>query len=305
LFIKLKNRSMNKILVTGASGFIGQELICQLLKKNFKVIGVDVKKNNFIKSKNLKNIILDLSKKKISNIKNVDVIVHLSSTVGDNFFNNDFNYYYSKDLLSLLNILQFTSENKVKNFVFASTEWVYGDNKNNARIYEDQYLFKNTIKSFYGLSKIISENLIKTLYLNKKIINYIILRFSIVYGKRKKPGSAVEGIFSEIKNSNKIIINGSKNSSRRFINVKDLCSGIVKAIKIRKPNTINLSSNQLISLKNIIDLSQKILNKKVKIHNINPNNLVIRNLDNSKAKKIMKWKPKVDIVNGLKELNNS
>ena len=48
-----------------------------------------------------------------------------------------------------------------------------------------------------------------------------------------------------------------------------------------------------------------ILKKKVKIHNINRNNLVIRNLDNSKAKKIMKWKPKVDIINGLKELNNS
>jgi UDP-glucose 4-epimerase len=296
---------MNKILVTGACGFIGQELIYQLIKNNFKVIGVDLKKNNLIKSKNLKSIILDLSKKKISNIKNVDAIVHLSSTVGDNFFNNDFNYYYSKDLLSLLNILQFTSENKVKNFVFASTEWVYGDNKNDDRVYEDQYLLRNTIKSFYGLSKIISENLIKTLYLNKKIINYIILRFSIVYGKRKKPGSAVEGIFSEIKKNNKIIINWSKNSSRRFINVKDLCSGIVEAIKIRKPNIINLSSNQLISLKNIIDLSQKILKKKVKIHNINRNNLVIRNLDNSKAKKIMKWKPKVDIINGLKELNNS
>jgi nucleoside-diphosphate-sugar epimerase len=296
---------MNKILVTGSNGFIGQELTRQLIQKNFNVIGVDIKKNKLIKSKYLKSIILDLSKKKISNIKNVDVIVHLSATVGDNFFNKNFNYYYLKDIQSLLNILQFASKNKVKNFVFASSEWVYGDNKNSYRIFENKPLLKNSIQSFYGLSKIISENLIKTLYLNKKIINYVILRFSIVYGKRKKPGSAVEGIFTEIKNNNKIIINGSKNSSRRFINVKDLCNGIVKAIKVRKPNIINLSSNQLISLKNIIDISQKILKKKVKIHNINRNNLVIRNIDNSKAKKILKWKPKVNIINGIKELNNS
>jgi nucleoside-diphosphate-sugar epimerase len=296
---------MSKILVTGASGFIGQELIHQLIANNFSVIGVDFKNNNSIKSKNFKNIKLDLSKKKIPNIRNVDAIVHLSSSVGEYLFNNDFNYYYSKDLLSLLNILQFTSEKKVKNFVFASSEWVYGDNRNAKRIFEDKYLLKNTIKSFYGLSKIISENLIKTLHLNRKIINYVILRFSIVYGKRKKPGSAVEGIFSEIKNNNEIVINGSKNSSRRFIHVKDLCKGIIESIKIRKPNTINLSSNQLISLEKIIKLSQKILKKKVKIYNINRNNLVIRNLDNLKAKKIMKWKPNVDIFSGLKELNNS
>lgn len=294
---------MGKILVTGCSGFIGNELVNQLIKKNFKVIGIDCKDSNLDSIKNFQFIKLDLSKKKIGYIKNIKAVIHLSATVGDKFFNKDFNYYYSKDLLSLLNILEFTSKNKIYNFIYGSSEWVYGEKKNKSKVFEESYLLKDTAKSFYALSKIISENLIKTAYINKKIINYIILRFAIVYGKRLNPGSAVEGIFKEIKNNSEIVIKGSLNSSRRFINVKDLCIAIIKSIKIKKPNILNLSSDKLVSLKMIINFSKKILKKKIKIKNINKNNLVIRNLDNSKAKKVLNWQPKTNIINGLKELS--
>lgn len=60
---------MGKILVTGCSGFIGNELVNQLIKKNFKVIGIDCKDSNLDSIKNFQFIKLDLSKKKLVILK--------------------------------------------------------------------------------------------------------------------------------------------------------------------------------------------------------------------------------------------
>ena len=104
------------------------------------------------------------------------------------------------------------------------------------------------------------------IYSNK--IKITILRFGITYSNRKNGGSAVESIFKQIKDKQKITI-GSLQTSRRFIHVSDIVLGILKAIKYNKGGIFNLVGQKDITLKKIILNSQRILNKKVKVYSTN------------------------------------
>ena len=126
-----------------------------------------------------------------------------------------------------------------------------------------------------------------------------ILRFGIIYGPRKSNWSAVESILSSVKNKSEVTV-GSLRNGRRFIHVSDIAHGIIKSVGIKGYNVFNLTGNQVITMKDIIETSQRILGKSVKITETNPSDVNIRNPSNAKAKRILGWEPVIDLENGLK-----
>jgi len=292
---------MMKILITGTSGYLGGNLINKLSHKNYNILGVD-KKKNLNNIKNGKFLKTDIRKLTIPKSFYPDVIIHVGSLNSEKFYKKNPIGSYNLDINSTLKVLEIASAYKVKNLIFASSEWVYGDHNKYKILKENMLIDKNTIKSFYALSKIISEDLIKIFYENKLIKNYIILRLGIFYGKRKKPNSAVEGIFNDIKNNKEVIINGSLKSSRKFIHVDDISQAIIKSINLKKPHTLNIAGTSLISLKEIIKNSATILKKNYLVKNYNKNNLVVRNVSNKLSKKILRWHAEIGFFKGLKKL---
>jgi UDP-glucose 4-epimerase len=291
---------MAKILITGTSGYLGSNLINKLSHKKYNILGIDKKKN--LNNKHVKFLQTDIRKLKIPKSFYPDVIIHVGSLNSEKFYKKNAIGSYNLDINSTLKILEIASAYKVKNLIFASSEWVYGDHNKYKILKENTLIDKNSIKSFYALSKIISEDLIKIFYENKLIKNYIILRLGIFYGKREKPNSAVEGIFNDIKNNKEVIINGSLKSSRKFIYVDDISQAIIKCINLKKPHTLNIAGTSLISLKEIIKNSAKVLKKDYLVKNYNKNNLVIRNISNKLSKKILRWHPEIGFYKGLKKL---
>ena len=93
-------------------------------------------------------------------------------------------------------------------------------------------------------------------------------------------------------------------TGRCFIHVSDIASGIIKSIGLEGFNIINFQGNRLITLNDIIETSKKILNKNPKIIEKDPNNISIRNVSNEKAKKLLNWEPKIDLEEGLNNLNS-
>jgi UDP-glucose 4-epimerase len=292
---------MQKILITGTSGYLGSNLINKLSHKKYNILGVD-KKKNLNGNKHVKFLQTDIRKLKIPNSFYPDVIIHVGSLNSEKFYKKNPIGSYKLDINSTLKILEIAAAYKVKNLIFASSEWVYGDHNKYKILKENMLIDKNTIKSFYALSKIISEDLIKIFYENKLIKNYIILRLGIFYGKRKKPNSAVEGIFNDIKNNKEVIINGSLKSSRKFIHVDDISKAIIKSINLKKPHTLNIAGTSLISLKQIIKNSANVLKKIYLVKNYNKNNLVVRNVSNKLSKKILRWHAEIGFFKGLKKL---
>ena len=112
----------------------------------------------------------------------------------------------------------------------------------------------------------------------------------------------MESIFSQIKNQSKITV-GSVKTGRRFVHVSDIARGIVNSFGLKGFNIINLTGNQIITLKDIIDISEKILNKKIEVFENNPEQISIRNPSNLRAKQLINWEPKISLEEGIKTIN--
>jgi nucleoside-diphosphate-sugar epimerase len=148
------------------------------------------------------------------------------------------------------------------------------------------------------MTKLFGESLIRS----SSEIPYTILRFGIVYGPRKVPGSAAESIALKV-SANEDIKVGSKHTSRRFIYIDDLVSGILQSLSIDSAllnsKIFNLAGSELISLEQIVSTSNQILSKNSKITD-DGKMASIRNPLIDEASKVMGWSPKIGFQEGLK-----
>ena len=110
-------------------------------------------------------------------------------------------------------------------------------------------------------------------------------------------------MFIKCKNENSLSV-GSLKTSRRFIHIKDIVSGIIKSIDHKNSGTFNLAGEKDITLKNIINSSKKILKTKIKIQETDSKNPSIRKPSSEKIKKQMNWRQRVNLNEGLKSLKN-
>ena len=288
-----------KYFITGANGFVGKELIKILKKRGIKYKGIDT--SNEI-SKNVKKI--DIRNSSLHKfIPKGSIVIHLAGVIKPYICKNYPIKAMDINLNGTINLIKSSEKKNVKKFIFASSEWIYGETSNNKIINEKNKIDVENIKSEYALSKIYGENFVK---LSDKIKQKIILRFGIIYGARKgKDLSALESLYHDVK-SKKVITIGSKKTARKFVHVSDLAEAIYLASKYKKNNEFNITGDQLIRLDQIINLTAKKLGKKIFIYEKNKNKPNIRNVSNAKAKKFLKWKLKYNLsraINELKELS--
>ena len=210
---------------------------------------------------------------------------------------------FETNVIGTLNMLDFANKKNIKNFIFASTQWVYDfSSKKNYKVNGKTIIDPFNVESEYGLSKLISEVNIKQNY-NKHKLNSTILRFGIIYGPRLKNLSAFEGIFFKLMNEDKISI-GSGKTGRNFIHIEDICVAIEKSIKLKGLNTLNLEGDEYITLKKLILSSSKILKKKIEINENSPKNVSKRKISNKATKNKLNWKLKFNLEKGLNNLLN-
>ena len=288
-----------KVVVTGAKGFIGRELISQCKEREIEVIGIDI-----IKSSEKNYYKADITSKEISKIipEGTDAIIHLAALSRDSDCRDKAYECFNLNVMGTLNLIEAAQKKNVKQFIFASSEWVYDNFIGNEIKNEGSLINISNHTSEYALSKLVSEANLRQKY-QHGFCPVTILRFGIIYGPRKTNWSAVESLFNAV-NTKKEIAIGSLKTGRCFIHVSDIASGIIKSIGLEGFNIINLQGNRLITLKDIIETSKKILNKNPKIIEKDSNNISIRNVSNEKAKKLLNWEPKINLEKGLNKLNS-
>lgn len=286
-----------KVFITGAQGFIGKELIGQCDRNGIDVIAVDLteskKENHFcadIRSRDIVDIIPD----------GADAIIHLAGLTRDPDCKDRAYDCFNSNVMATLNLIDAAQKRNIKQFIFASSEWVYGDFKEGEIKDEDSIIDVTNLKSEYALSKLVSEVNLRQKF-HHGFCPVTILRFGIIYGPRKQNWSAVESIFNTVKIKEEVEI-GSLKTGRCFIHVNDIVSGIIKSMGIEGFNVINLQGEKLITLKDIIETSKRVLNKNPKIIEKDPMSISVRNIANEKAKKLLNWKPEIDLEKGLNSL---
>ena len=297
---------MVKSLVTGGAGFIGSNLVDQLVKKKHKVIVLDNfstgRRSNLSHQieKNVKIIKVDIS----NNIyldkyfKGVDYVFHLAGIADIVPSIENPSKYFKSNVVGTLNIVQAAKKANIKKFLYAASASCYG--------IPDKFPIKENAKINpmypYAFTKWQAEELIMHW---AKIYNFpaISIRFFNAYGPRSRTSGAygaVFGVFLAQKLANKpLTIVGNGNQTRDFIHVYDLVNGIIKAASSNKVGKIyNIGGGKEVKVNQITKL---IGGKKVHIPKRpgEPNRSLA---DISKIKKDLNWQPKIKIEEGVKNL---
>ena len=291
---------MKSIFITGTESFVGKELILQLDKSadSYDISGCDA-----TSSEDARFVKADIRSKSMYNLipNNIDVIIHLAALSTDSQCRNKGYECFDVNVMGTLNLIEAAVKKKCQQFIFASSEWVYDGFDDGQEKTENSVINLANHDSEYALSKLVSESNLRQKYLHG-FCDVSILRFGIIYGNRKKNWSAVESIFNTIKYRDHVNV-GSLKSGRNFVHVKDIVRGIMQTIGLCSLNIINLQGNQLITLKDIIDTSQAVLNKCVRVNESDPNKVSLRKISAQKSKDIINWKPEISLEDGLSMLN--
>ena len=293
------NRLKKKnILIIGGTGFIGYHLAKQCLQLRWKVSSLSLKKPIKIRVlKKVDYITCDISKynnlKKILKKKNLDYVVNLGGYIN----HYDKKIVYSSHFLGVKNLVKLFLEKKIKSFVQIGSSAEYG--KATSPQHEKS---RCNPKLIYGQSKLSAINFLIEM-IKKKNFPVSILRFYQVYGPNQKIDRFVPLLINAcIKNNQLPTSHGLQR--RDFLYIDDAVSAILKTInnKISKGKVINVGSGKPIALIKMIKGIKKqikggnILFGKIKLRKDEPMN-IFPNL--SRAKKILKWKSKTSLQNGI------
>ena len=286
-----------KVFITGVESFVGKELIVQCEKKGIELVGCDVRQPS---DKIFRKI--DIRSEAIADImsEGVDAVIHLAALSTDPLCRDKAYECFDINVMGTLNLIRAAQARKAKQFIFASTEWVYDSFIGNEIKHEGSPVNIANHTSEYALSKIVSEQSLRQKH-KHGFCPVTILRFGIIYGPREANWSAVEALYNSVKNGDNITV-GSLKTGRCFIHVSDIASGIIKSIGAAGFNTLNLEGDRLISLGEIIAVSKKILGRNPVVTEKDPNNPSVRNVSNRKAVEMLNWRPLIDLEFGIKTL---
>jgi len=287
-------QTIKNIFITGALGLVGRELVKSLLKEEYKLTCIDLKKQinrnkEFIKenkNKNLRFIECDiLDKNKIHKItKSQDCIIHLAAMLGVENTEKKIKKCWDINVHGVQNIIDAYNKNKIKKIIFSSSSEVYGEAK---KIYidEQQPLLGRNI---YACSKIAGENIILNNQIKNKKTDYTIFRLFNTYGQGQVAQFFIPKICKLLREGKKIIINGKGNQIRGYSYASDFANGI--KLSISKP----ISRNKIYNIGNSSEVYSLlgVLKKLSEIKNFNRANITYRRdfkrADRNEAREIFK-----------------
>lgn len=289
-----------RIIITGSESFIGRELISQCSRAGIEVFGFDLLDKPSFDYEYRK---ADIRSPEIIDLlpKGADAIVHLAALSRDTDCKNKAQECFDINVMGTLNVMKAAEESGAKQFIFASSEWVYDNCAEENIKTEESFINILNHDSEYALSKLVSEANLKQKS-NRGFCPVTIFRFGIIYGPRPNNWSAVESLFFKVNSGEQITV-GSLRTGRHFIHVSDVASGIIAALEKKQRFEIyNLCSDRLVTLGDIISASKRILGKDVKIIESDPKNVSVRVISNKKVKERLRWEPKIGLEDGLRGL---
>ena len=290
---------MKKVLVTGASGFIAYHVIENLINSNFEVVGVDINETKypFKGCKYIQKNVIDLTEK---DLKGVEYIIHLACDT--NIRNSIENPVPTTDnnLGITIKLLSLATKLKVKKFVFPSTASMYGTNP----IPWNENMISDPGEP-YSWQKISIEFALK-MWTSRYKLPTTILRLFQVFGENQRKDTAIAAFINQKKNNKPItLIRSSEKSKfntgrRDWIYVKDIAEAFKLTLissNTGKGEIINIASGKLISVEEIA----KTVGGEITFLPSRDYEVDDHLADVTKAKKILNWEYKTNVIPWLKD----
>lgn len=311
----MKKVKTKKILVTGSEGFIGSHLTEALIRAGHQVRAF-VLYNSFNSLGWLKCAApavkrnLDFFMGDIRDphgvrkaMEGCDMVLHLAALIGIPYSYHSPDTYVETNIKGTLNILQAARELNLKKVIHTSTSEVYGTAET-VPIREDHPLKG---QSPYSATKIGADQLALSFYRSFGLPVTILRPFN-TYGPRQSARAVIPTIITQILKKKNIISIGALRPTRDLVYVEDTVAGFIKALEAPgiEGEVIQLGTGYEISIGNLAELIADLFGVKSKIRNskerLRPAKSEVERLvaDPAKAKKLLKWEPENQGLEGLK-----
>lgn len=289
-------------IVTGGVGYIGSNLVKQLIDLNYNVIVIDNNTSNFANNTKVgavQYVYLNLCdfKSILELFENIDIVFHLASDVSISYCVDHPRESSTNNVIATINVLEACRIKNVKKIVFSSTSAIYSDTIDNIPISENHTILgKNT----YSISKIYGEHLCKV-YSSLYGIESTVLRYFNVFGKNynvSKYSSVLVKFFDRYKQNLPLEIYGG-NQTRDFIHVDDIVSSNIAA-SLNSENIFSAynvgygKSHTISNIANSISKNTVLLPRKEE-------DIQFSCCDNTKIVKELNWTPRYDVLNYINE----
>ena len=308
---------MSKILITGATGFIGSHLTELCVEKGFDVVAFDRYNSNndwgWLEESNYKKDI----EVKLGDIRDYDsvskalegcnAVFHLAALIGIPYSYESPLAYIRTNIEGTYNTLEAAKNLEINQVIVTSTSETYGTAQY-VPISEDHPL---VAQSPYSATKIASDQLAISYYRSFNLPIKIIRPFN-TYGPRQSSRAVIPTIISQCLNGLETIELGNLSPTRDLTFVKDTANGFLEIYNSDKffGEITNIGMNSEISIGDLAKKIMKIMNISSKIvgqkDRLRPDNSEVDKLvcDNSKILSLSNWKPNYDLDQGLDETIN-
>jgi nucleoside-diphosphate-sugar epimerase len=313
---------MKKILVCGAGGFIGSHLVERLKKEGHYVVGVDLKEPLYSKSLADEFYVVDLRDQRnvesLFHLISYDEIYQLAADMGGAGYiftgEHDADIMHNSVMINLNILDSMRRKNKNAKIFYSSSACMYPEHNqldpDNPVLSEDSAYPANP-DSEYGWEKLFSERLYLT-YAKNYGIDVRIARFHNVFGpygswnngKEKAPAALCRKV-ATVEPGGTIEIWGPGTQTRSFLFIDECLDGIQRLMKSEFTGPVNLGSERMISINNLVYLIAGLVNKSVTIKNIpGPMGVMGRTSDNRLIREKLNWAPTEDLEQGIQKTYN-
>jgi GDP-D-mannose 3',5'-epimerase len=306
--------SKQRILVTGAGGFIGHHLVKRLKHEGFWVRGVDLKFPEYEASAADEFHTLDLRRWDdcLAATQGVNQVYNLAADMGGIGYITAYLADISRNnTLINTHMLEASRLNGVQRFLFSSSACVYAQSKQKSadvKPLTEEDAYPAEPEPGYGWEKLYAEELCQY-YSHDYNFDTRIVRFHNVYGPlgtydggKEKAPAAISRKVALAADGDTIEIWGDGEQTRSFMYVDDCVEGLRRIMQADYRGPLNLGTDRLVTVNELVDLVCEVAGKRlVKRHDVSkPQGVRGRNSDNTRLNKLLAWEPTISLEEGLR-----
>jgi GDP-D-mannose 3', 5'-epimerase len=303
----------NRLLVTGAGGFIGHHLVKDLVTKGHWVRGVDIKHPEYEPSAAQEFETLDLRRWDhcLSATREVSQVYHLAADMGGiGYISTKHAEIARNNTMMNVQVLEAARLNGVERFLFSSSACIYPQylqKEADVRPLREDDAWPADPEEGYGLEKLYMEKLCQY-YLEDFGLETRVVRFHNVYGplgsydggKEKAPAAICRKIALAEPGSS-IDVWGDGRQTRSFMYMSDCVEGLQRLMESNCSVPLNLGTDVMVTIDALVGIVAGLAGKDIKIrHNpAMPQGVRGRNSDNTLLRHVLGWEPRVSLAEGL------